>query len=299
MQDLLNQMTNRVLRHTEGMRMETPLPHVGIGVLWPQSSPTLNGCGAGVCLVLQGGKEMIVGNRTLRYGAGSCFASLIELPTTKSTFQTDDGRPYVATSLKLDEALLISLLTELPQSAATKAAPSFSTAMVSPALLQSWDHYLALLDTPEDIPFLAAARERELLYRLIQSDHGPMLRQIVGEEGPLARIRRAIEWIRENFDRPIAVKALAEIAGMSVPSFNRHFRTATSTSPLQYQKTLRLQAARRFMASSPDATRAAFSVGYESASQFSREYARLFGLPPKRDSNGIRQRHGSVSDILI
>lgn len=299
MQDLLKQMTDRVLRHTDGMRMETPLPRAGIGVLWPQSAPAVTGCGAGVCLVLQGGKEMIVGNRTLRYGAGSCFASLIELPTTRSTFETNYDRPYVATSLKLDESLLASLLAEIPSDPSARIIPSFSAAVVSPRLLQAWDQYLALLDTPEDIPVLGATRERELLYRLIQSDHGPMLRQVAGEDGVLSRIRKAIEWLRKSFDQPVAVKSLADMAGMSVPTFNRHFREATSTSPLQYQKTLRLQAARRIMATSADATRAAFSVGYESPSQFSREYARLFGLPPKRDSKGFRQDRTSVSDILI
>lgn len=299
MQDLLDQMTRRVLRHTDGVALETAIPRVGIGVRWPQSSTAVSGCGSGVCLVLQGGKQMIVGSSTFRYGAGSCFASLIELPTTRSTFETDAGKPYVATSLKLDDALLAALLAEIPEGAAAKAPPSFSVATVSPALLEAWDHHLALLDTPEDIPILYPVRERELLYRLIQSEHGPLLRQIARNDGRLAQIRRVIDWMRRNFDQTTAIGILAEMAGMSVPSFNRHFRVATSTSPLQYQKTLRLQAARRLLATSSDATRAAFAVGYESPSQFSREYARLFGAPPGRDAAGLRQSIGSVSDVMF
>ena len=299
MQDVLEQMTRRVLRHTDGMALETAIPRVGIGVRGPQSSAPVSGCGSGVCLVLQGGKQMIVGSRTFHYGAGSCFASLVELPTTRSTFEATGSNPYVATSLKLDDGLLSALLAEVPESVSNRPTPSFSVAPVSPALLEAWDHHLALLDTPEDIPILYPARERELLYRLIQSEHGPLLRQIARNDGRLAQIRRVIDWMRRNFDQTAGIAVLAEMAGMSVPSFNRHFRAATSTSPLQYQKTLRLQAARRLLATNSDATRTAFAVGYESPSQFSREYARLFGVPPKRDAAALRQHFGSVSEVMI
>jgi AraC-like DNA-binding protein len=299
MQDLLDQVTSRVLRHTDSLRMQTPLPRVGIGVLWPRDTPAMTGCGSGVCLVLQGAKQMLVGSQMLRYGAGSCFASLIELPTTRIVFEPKDAKPYVATSLTLDPDLFAQLLAELPADISDKTVPGFSVATVSRALLEAWDHHLALLDTPQDIPVLAAARERELLYRLLQSPHGPLLRQIARHDGQLAQIRRAIDLMRRSFDRPVAIKALAELAGMSVPSFNRHFKAATGTSPLQYHKTLRLQAARRLLAKSTDATRAAFAVGYESPSQFSREYARLFGLPPKRDAAALREDIGLISDVMI
>ena len=299
MQNVLDRMVQRVLRHTDGMQMDTPVPRIGIGVVWPGTAPAVNGCGAGVCLVLQGAKQMLVGNRVLRYGAGTCFASVVELPTTRSTYELDGDTPYVATSLRLDAALLSTLLSEMPEEATPKAVPAYSVAAVSEDLLIAWDHYLALLDTPKDIPMLGAARERELIYRLIQSAHGPMLRQIAGVEGRLIEIRRVIDWLRVNFERPVAIKDLAEMAGMSVPAFNRHFRSATATSPLQYQKTLRLQAARRLLGSSADATRAAFAVGYESTSQFSREYTRLFGLPPKKDAMVLRRLGGTIAEILI
>ncbi len=299
MQDLLDQMVGRVLRHTDGLQRETMLPRVGIGVMWPQSSPIVTGCGSGVCLVLQGAKQMIVGSREYRYLSGSCFASVIELPTTRSKFEYADSKPYVATSLKLDDASLAALIEEMPEHVATKATPSISVTAVSRPLLEAWDHHLALLDMPEDIPMLHRSRERELLYRLLQSDHGPLLRQIARRDGRLAQVRKAIDWLRQNFNQTVAVRELAEMTGMSVPSFNRHFRAATATSPLQYQKTLRLQAARRILSVNPDATHTAYAVGYESSSQFSREYARLFGAPPRRDAAALRDGIGSVADIMM
>lgn len=299
MQDLLDRMTLRVLRHADGVRMETPLPRAGIGVVWPQTAPATPGCGSGACLVLQGAKRMLVGRRILRYEAGSCFASVIDLPTMRSTYEADKASPYVATSLKIDAPLLTELISEMPPVSAAKAAPSHTVAAVSDALLAAWDHYLALLDAPDDIPVLAAARERELVYRLLQSPHGPMLRQIASGDSRLSRIRKVIEWIRRNFDQSFSARDLAEMAGMSVPSFNRHFRAVTATSPLQYQKTMRLQAARRLLSVEGDATGAAFAVGYESASQFSREYARHFGLPPKKDALVLRSGAGSTGSTIL
>lgn len=299
MQDLLEQMVQRVLRHTGEMRIETPIPRVAIGVLRQHSAPAGTVYGPGLCLVLQGAKQMLVGKKLLRYTAGSCFASVIELPASRCVFELEDDKPFVATSLTLDHRMFTELIAELPLAAPTKAVPGYSVAAVSRELLEAWDRHLALLDMPNDIPVLAAPRERELLYRLLQSPHGPLLRQVVREEGKLAQVRRAIDWIRRNFDEPLPIKTLAYIAGMSVPSFNRHFRTATSTSPLQYQKTLRLQAARRLLATNADAASAAYAVGYESSSQFSREYSRLFGRPPKLDAAQLRESIGAISNILI
>ena len=296
---MLEKMRGRVLRHTDGIAMKTAIPRVGIGVVRDIAAPTAGNCGQGVCLVLQGAKQMLVGDKMLRYEAGSCFASLVELPTTRYVFEGDRARPYIATSLTLDRDAFKALVDDMFSTSTNRAVPAFNVAVASRQLLEAWDNYLALLDTPEDIPALAASRERELLYRLLQSPHGPLLRQIGREEGKLAQIRRGIEWIRTHFDEPLAIREVAGRSGMSVPSFNRHFREATSTSPLQYQKTLRLHAARRLLASNMDAAQAAFQVGYESASQFSREYSRLFGQTPKQDAVLLRKGVGSVSDVVI
>jgi AraC-like DNA-binding protein len=298
MNDLLEQMSRRVLRHARENHTVTPIPRLAIGYT-RDTRPMFAPVGPGVCLVLQGGKQMLVGSKRLHYSAGACFASVIELPTTLSVWEMKGEQPYIGTGLALDHTLAAALIAELPEEAPRSGAMAFNVGPVSRDVLEAWDHLLALLDQPADIAILAAARERELLYRLLQSPHGPLLRQIARDEGKLAQVRRAIAWMRAHFDESFLIEKVAGIAGMSVPSFNRHFRAATSTSPLQYQKTLRLQAARRLLASDVDATRTAYAVGYESPSQFSREYARLFGRAPKQDAAQLREHIGSVASIVV
>ena len=299
MKDLLEQMSHRVLRHFDGTRRETDVPRLGIGAVWPRKSPAAGTCGAGVCLVLQGAKQMLVATRSLRYVPGQFFASVVELPTLQWVFETSAETPYVATSLTLDYTVISELLPEASLTSPSRRSAALEPVAAPRPLLEAWDHYLALLEIPDDVAVLAPLRERELLYRLLQSPIGPLLRQTAGEAGSFAQVRRAIDWIRAHFGESTTVSTLAEIAGMSVPSFNRHFRAATSTSPLQYQKTLRLQAARRMLSTNADATTAAYAVGYESASQFSREYLRLFGRPPKQDAAHLRANVGELSEVLI
>lgn len=185
-----------------------------------------------------------------------------------------------------------SLLSDLDPQQIRDVVPCFSIAEASFEILEAWDRLLELLDNPSDVRGLAAARERELLYRLLQSEHGPLLRQIVDDNGIFAQIRRVIDLMRAEFDKPKPIKMLADFAGMSVPAFNRRFRACTSTSPLQYQKVLQLEAARRMLAKAHDVSRTAIAVGYSSPSQFSREYKRFFGIQPKRDALSMRSdRH--------
>lgn len=294
MQELLDRMCSRVLRHTDGMRLETPVPRVGLGVSHARSMPVMTLYEPMVCLVLQGAKQVLIGDRLLRYDAASCFVVSLDLPATGCVIEADADRPYVTAALSLDRGALAALLADLAPVATAEPVSGFGVAPVTRELLEAWDHLLALLDAPDDVPFLAASREREVLYRLLQSAHGPMLRQIGRAESRLSQVRRAIDWIQRNFDQTLRTEMLADIAGMSVPSFHRHFKAATAMSPLQYQKTLRLQAARRLLATNADAARTAYAVGYESASQFSREYSRLFGIPPARDA--VRLRDG-MTDI--
>ncbi len=286
--DLLERMCRRIARHTDGMRQETPVPRVGIGIARQHSTPVTTLYEPMICVVLQGAKQVLIGDRVLHYGTGSCFVASLELPATGCVIEATRDEPYVVASLALDREALTDLLAELPPAPPTEPAPGFAVEPVTTGLLEAWDHLLALLDTPEDVPFLAPSREREVLYRLLQGGHGPMLRQIGREDSRLSQVRRAIGWIRRHFDQTLRTETLAAIAGMSVPSFHRHFKAATAMSPLQYQKTLRLQAARRLLTTSTDAARTAYAVGYESASQFSREYARLFGAPPARDAERLR-----------
>ena len=284
MQETLDRMCRRVRRHTDGILLRTPIPRVGLGVSAISSVPVRTVYEPMICMVLQGAKQVMIGDQSLRYDAASCFVASLELPVTGCVMEASADRPYVVACLSLDRDALASLLTVRPAAPSAQPLAGFGVAPVTLPLLEAWDQLLALLDAPDDIPFLAPAREREILYRLLQSGHGQMLSQIGREDSRLSQVRRAIDWIRRHFDQALPVATLAGIAGMSVPSFHRHFKEATAMSPLQYQKTLRLQAARRLLTTSTDAAKAAYAVGYESASQFSREYARFFGAPPSHDS---------------
>lgn len=282
MQERLDSMCRRVMRHGDGIRRETVVPRLGIGVSTQCSSPASTLYEPMICLVLQGAKQVMIGDRVLRYDPACSFIASLELPASGWIVEATPDKPFVAVSLILDRAALADLLPATPV-AGDGDSPGFAVTPVTPALLEAWDHLVALLDTPHDVPVLSPLREREVLYRLLQGPHGGMLRQIATADSRLSRVRRAIEWLQAHFDRKMRIEMLADIAGMSVPSFHRHFKAATAMSPLQFQKTLRLQAARRLLATSAEASRAAYAVGYESASQFSREYARLFGAPPSRD----------------
>lgn len=242
---------------------------------------------------------MIVGDHLLQYAAGHCFASLVELPSTKTSVAMHAGKPYIATSLVVYPEAISELLAELPPDASSKTIPAYAVTLAPYAVLEAWDRCLELLDRPADIHILAPLRERELLYRLLQSELGPALRQIARKDGRISQIRHAIEWMQLNFNQPARMCELAGIAGMSVPSFNRNFKAVTSTSPLQYQKMLRLQASRRLLATKSDVAGAAFSVGYESASQFSREYARLFGISPSHDAIAMQSTSRDMSAVTI
>ncbi|MBB3472132.1 AraC family transcriptional regulator [Sphingomonas sp. BK345] len=202
---------------------------------------------------------------------------------------------YLAVSLDLDSERLASVLTDV-ETGLSSAEPAFAVNPVTADLLDAWLRLLRLTDTPQDIATLAPLYEREILYRLVQGPQGAIVRQIARADSRLSQVRRAIAMIRDQFDQPIRSESLAEAAGMSPASFHRHFRTATAMSPLQYQKSLRLQEARRLIVAGRDVAAAGYAVGYESASQFSREYARLFGMAPSRDIKA-QKPHFSGGDV--
>lgn len=249
-----------------------------------------------VNLILQGSKSMTVGDRTLEYDPATYFVMSVGLPAAGVVRPAPTGEPYLAVALLLDPQVLASLLGDLPESARAQApAAGFSVAAVTPELMDAWVRMLRLMERPGDIPALAPVYERELLYRVLQGPHGGMLRDIATPDTAMARVSLAIEWIRRNFAQPLRVEALADKAAMSTSAFHRHFKAVTSLSPLQYQKRVRLLQARMLLISKGSSVAtAAFDVGYESPTQFSREYARAFGLPPARDSSrllsGLRAR---------
>lgn len=242
-----------------------------------------------VNLVLQGGKSMTVGERTLDYGPATYFVMSIELPAAGTVRPAPGGEPYLAVALSLQPAVIAALIADLPPIAlAQKPEAGFSVAAVTPDLMDAWVRMLRLMRRPADIPALAPVYEREILYRVLQGPQGAMLRGIAMPDSALSRVSRAIQRIRRDFAQPLRVEALARQAAMSASAFHRHFKAATSLSPVQYQKRIRLLQARTLLvAHGQSVSSAAFEVGYESATQFSREYARAFGLPPGRDAERI------------
>lgn len=235
---------------------------------------------------------MTVGDTTFRYDPATYFVMSVDLPAVGSVHPSESGDPYLAVSLTLEPAVVAALLSDLPKPADGGLYGSgFSVAPVTADLLDAWVRMLRLMDRSNEVAALAPAYERELLFRVLQGPLGWMLRDMAAPGTALSRIGIAIHWIRQNFTRPLRVEALAEMAALSVSAFHRHFKAITALSPLQYQKRIRLLHARSLLvAGEGNATSVAFGVGYESANQFSREYARLFGLPPSKDAAAIALR---------
>jgi len=269
----------------ENRRTETGIPRVAMvqgeipeHLLAAVYEPMVN-------LILTGSKTMTVGDRTFHYDPATYFVMSVGLPAVGSVHPAATGEPYLAVSLTLDPTIVGALIRDLPvQVCSTLFGSGFSVAPVSDELLDAWIRMLRLIERPDEIAVLAPAYEREILFRVLQGPLGWMLRDIASPDTALSRIGVAIDWIRRNFSEPIRVEALAGMAALSVSAFHRHFKAVTALSPLQYQKRIRLLHARsQLISGQGSATSIAFSVGYESPNQFSREYARLFGLPPSRD----------------
>jgi AraC-like DNA-binding protein len=252
-----------------------------------------------VNLILTGSKTMTVGARTLHYDPATYFLMSVDLPAVGAVHAASNGAPYLAVSLTLKPAVIAGLLGDLPNPPSSVSPPitddhGFSVASVTPELLDAWVRMLGLMARPDDIPALALVYEREILYRLLQGPQGQMLRDIATPDTAMARLNEAILCIRRDFAQPLRVNALAEMAAMSPSAFHRRFKSLTAFSPLQYQKQIRLLHARTMLITGcASVTSAALEVGYESATQFSREYARAFGLPPARDAARIlgERRH--------
>jgi AraC-like DNA-binding protein len=240
---------------------------------------------ASLCVVVQGSKELIVADETYRYDPGHSLLVSVDLPAIARVVEASPSRPCLVARVSIDPAVV----RELSASATTDKlliAPSRGLAVspVEPPLLDAVTRLVALLDTPRDIAPLAPLILREITYRVLSGPEGARLRQIVSAGAPAQQVARAIHWLRNHFADPLRIATLARMARMSPSAFFRHFKSVTAMSPLQYQKRLRLEEARRLMLGERlDAGEAAFRVGYESPSQFSREYRRVYGAPPRQD----------------
>ena len=293
MQEQLSQMCSLVAKHAGAGRTPTSIPRVTIGMALEPTPPMPGIFEPMLCLVLQGAKEVTIGDRKLRYDPACCFIASLDLPASGRIVQASHEKPYMSVTLALDRKSLAELLPDIPARAAQDSA-GFAVSPVTHALVDAWWRFLQLLDAPQDIPVLAPLIEREIHYRLFAGPQGDVLRQIVGADARLSQVHQAITWLRAHYGEPMRIDRLAKRVGMSPASFHRHFKAVTAMSPLQYQKRLRLQHARRLLITNEDAARAGYAVGYESASQFSREYSRLFGASPARDALRLQQSGASL-----
>ncbi|MGA0607400.1 AraC family transcriptional regulator N-terminal domain-containing protein [Phenylobacterium sp. VNQ135] len=242
-----------------------------------------------VCIIAQGAKMATVGEETFRYDAATHLVVSVDLPLTGRVVEASPDRPYLCVRIDLEPTLLSELMLQPLPPAGAESSRGLHLSRTTPELVDATARLVALLDAPADAAVLAPLIRREIHYRLLTGDQAGIVRQIGAPDSRLAQVSRAIAWIRENFDRPFSIEAVARAAGMSASALHQHFKAITTMSPLQYQKQIRLQEARRLMiGEARDAQAAAFEVGYESPSQFSREYARLFGAPPARDAARLR-----------
>jgi AraC-like DNA-binding protein len=248
-----------------------------------------------VVLVVQGAKQLLIGDQVYAYDTERFLITSFDLPASSQVLEASPGKPCLGLVLRLDLRVMAELIAQSglpPRDRATEGSAALGT--ITPALLEPFSRLLALLDEPGAIAVLAPLIEREIHYRLLMSDLAARLWQITSVGSQSHRIGRAIDWLKANYARPLRIDKLAAHVQMSTSSLHHHFRQLTAMSPLQYQKWLRLSEAKRLMLNEGlDAARAAFQVGYESPSQFSREYSRLFGTPPKRDIQGLRHKAGT------
>ncbi|WP_244432069.1 AraC family transcriptional regulator [Rhodopseudomonas sp. B29] len=240
--------------------------------------------------IIRGSKRVILGDEIYVYDQDRFLLTAVGLPTIVQVLDASIENPYVSFKLDLDLDLARELIAEVDQSGSSHdvQAAGIAVGPVTPQLTNVALRLLELLDQPADIPILARTIQREILYRIGAGPVGSRLRQAVQLGTHTNRVSAAIRWLRDHFDQPIRIAALADIAGMGESTLHHHFRALTAMSPLQYQKHLRLHEARRLMlADRIDAGSAALRVGYESVTQFNREYRRLFGAPPKSDVRTI------------
>ncbi|HEX8960087.1 MAG TPA: AraC family transcriptional regulator [Geobacteraceae bacterium] len=245
-----------------------------------------------ICMVAQGAKRVQLGDDIYIYDASHYLITSVHLPTVVQVTEASRSKPYLGLRLTFDLREVSQLMADsnLPPPRTQQSARGMATGEVTLPLVTAFQRLIDLLADEQDIPILAPIIQREIIYRLLVGDQGERLRQIAAAGSQSRQIARAIDWLKGNFAQPLRIDDLAEQARMSSSTFHHHFRSMTAMSPLQYQKQLRLQEARRLMlAERLDAATAGFQVGYESPSQFSREYSRLFGAPPLRDIAKLRQ----------
>lgn len=285
---LLPEMTDIVARHAPPDLARSAVPGLRLYGSDAQTRMIAVAYDPMLCLVVCGAKQTILGETVYSYRAGDCLVVSAELPVCGSIVEA----PYRALSFDLNPATIAGLMLEIDAPALSDQPPpiGIQVTRLEDELLEPMARLLRLLDRPGEIALMTPMIERELVWRLLHSRHAATVRQIGSGESRLSGVSRAISWIRAHYAEPIRLETLADMAGMSLSTFHRHFRTVTTMSPLQFHKQVRLREARaRLLTGLDGAAETGFAVGYDSPSQFSREYTRQFGLPPGRDAARMRE----------
>jgi AraC-like DNA-binding protein len=290
--DRHTELTTLIERFAESDGMnETAIPRLFLTRASQPTEPMHGVHEPAVCVIAQGAKRVLLGDQVYRYDPGTYLVVSVDVPIVGQVIEASSEAPYLGVRLDIDAAALGALIMEagIPAAPSQRSEPSLILGTVTPDLTDAVVRLLRLLASPGDIPILAPLIEREILYRLLLGEQTAQLRQIALADSKLHQVNRAIHWIRRNFAEQFSIETVAAEARMSPSALHLHFKAVTAMSPLQYQKQLRLQEARRLiLVSAADAATAAHRVGYDSPSQFSREYSRLFGAPPIRDIARLR-----------
>ena len=293
MENALEDLGKRIARWTDkGEQLVTAVPGLALFRRDEPTEPLSGMYEPSICLVAQGAKRVLLGEDTYVYDAHHYLITSVHLPTVVQIVEASREKPYLGLRLTLDLREISQLMVDsnLPQPRMQQSSRGMATGEVTLPLITAFHRLIDLLAEQQDIPILAPIIQREIIYRLLTGEQGVRLRQIASAGSQSHQIAKAIDWLKGNFTEPLRIDDLARHVNMSASTFHHHFRALTAMSPLQFQKRLRLNEARRLMLIEPlDATTAAYQVGYESASQFSREYSRLFGAPPLRDISSLRQ----------
>ncbi|CAN5551565.1 AraC family transcriptional regulator [soil metagenome] len=245
-----------------------------------------------ICVIAQGAKQVTFGEERLRYDPANYLLISLDVPVVSHVVEATPEKPYLGLKLEFDPTTIASVIVETGISPGRNdsSVKSMAVSNLEDELLDAFVRLLRLLDHPDDFRVVSPMVVREIIYRILKSDQGARLRQMAVFGGHTNRITKAVQILRTKYNQNLNIESLAQELGMSVSSFHQHFKTATSMSPLQFQKMLRLQEARRLLLTEDmDASAAAEQVGYDDASQFSREYKRTFGQPPKRDVGRFKQ----------
>jgi len=302
--DILDELRALVARHA---RADGRTPIDGLlltKVSGHQSAPEYTLTEPLLVVMVQGGKRLMLGDKVYEYGAGDCLVVAADVPVTGHWVGVTDRTPALGIGLVLRPATIAALVLRAPAERRGRGQVDVSALATGPAgveLLDAATRMVRLLDRPTDAPVLAPLVEQELLWLLLTSPQGSAVRQIGLADSDLTHVSHAIAWIRDNYPEQLRVDELARMSGMSSSAFHRHFRSVTNTSPLQFQKRIRLQEARSLLAAHPgDVAGVGHRVGYDSPSQFNREYRRLFGAPPGQDAERLRTAdlHAAGSTVM-